>query len=94
MNKTELIDQVAKGTGLSKGAAGGAVSAVFDAITGSLVRGKDVTLIGFGTFRVSRRKSRMGRNPSTGEAIRIAAVKVPTFKSGKSLKDAVNKRKK
>lgn len=94
MNKTELVESVANETGMSKSAAGDAVNAVFSAITSSLVKGKDATIIGFGTFKVSKRKARMGRNPSTGETIKIAASKVPVFKSGKSLKDAVNKRKK
>jgi DNA-binding protein HU-beta len=88
MNKAELIDEVAKVT-CSKKEAGLAVDATLAAIQKSLKKGDSVTLVGFGTFNVSKRKARKGRNPQTGEAIKIAAKKVPVFKAGKGLKDAV-----
>jgi DNA-binding protein HU-beta len=88
MNKAELIDEVAKVT-CSKKEAAEAVNATFAAIQKALKKGDAVTLVGFGTFGVSKRKARKGRNPQTGEAIKIAAKKVPTFKAGKGLKDAV-----
>lgn len=88
MNKAELIDAVAKVT-CSKKEADEAVSATFTAIQKALKKGEDVTLVGFGTFKISKRKARTGRNPQTGAAIKIAAKKVPVFKAGKGLKDAV-----
>jgi nucleoid DNA-binding protein len=88
MNKAQLIDEVAKVT-CSKKEAGLAVDATIAAIQKALKKGDTVTLVGFGTFRVSKRKARKGRNPQTGAAIKIAAKKVPVFKAGKSLKDAV-----
>lgn len=88
MNKAELIDEVAKVT-CSKKEAAEAVNATFAAIQKALKKGDTVTLVGFGTFGVSKRKARKGRNPQTGEAIKIAAKKVPVFKAGKGLKDAV-----
>ncbi|MGV8056726.1 MAG: HU family DNA-binding protein [Smithellaceae bacterium] len=88
MNKAELIDEVAKIT-CSKKEAAEAVNATFAAIQKALKKGDTVTLVGFGTFGVSKRKARKGRNPQTGEAIKIAAKKVPVFKAGKGLKDAV-----
>ena len=88
MNKAELIDEVAKVT-CSKKEAAEAVNATFAAIQKALKKGDAVTLVGFGTFGVSKRKARKGRNPQTGEAIKIAAKKVPVFKAGKGLKDAV-----
>jgi DNA-binding protein HU-beta len=88
MNKSGLIEEVAKVT-CSKKEAGLAVDATFAAIQKALKKGGTVTLVGFGTFRVSKRKARTGRNPQTGKAIKIAAKKVPVFKAGKSLKDAV-----
>jgi nucleoid DNA-binding protein len=88
MNKSELIDEVAKVTSSKKEAAE-AVNATFAAIQKALKKGAAVTLVGFGTFGVSKRKARKGRNPQTGEAIKIAAKKVPTFKAGKGLKNAV-----
>ena len=94
MNKSELIDKVADTADLSKANAGAAINAVLEVITKSLAKGQDVTLIGFGTFKVNKRKARTGRNPQTGETMQIAATKVPAFKSGKSLKDAVSKKKK
>ena len=88
MNKAELIGEVAKVT-CSKKEADEAVSATFAAIQKALKKGDNVTLVGFGTFRVSKRKARKGRNPQTGAVLKIAAKKVPVFKAGKGLKDAV-----
>jgi len=88
MNKGDLIKEVAKFT-CSKKEAVLAVDATLAAIKKSLKKGSTVTLVGFGTFRVSKRKARKGRNPQTGAAIKIAAKKVPVFKAGKGLKDAV-----
>ncbi len=90
MNKSELIDAIAEKADISKAAAGRALDATLDAITGALKEGDQVTLIGFGTFLVRERASRVGRNPRTGEAMTIAAAKIPSFKAGKALKDAVN----
>ncbi len=90
MNKSELIDAIAEKADISKAAAGRALDATLDAITGALKSGDQVTLIGFGTFLVRERASRVGRNPRTGEAMTIAAAKIPSFKAGKALKDAVN----
>lgn len=90
MNKNELISRVADQAGLSKADASKAVDAVFDSITGSLKKGDEVRLVGFGTFSVAKRAASQGRNPRTGEAIRIPASKQPKFKAGKQLKDAVN----
>lgn len=89
MNKTDLINAVAKKSGLSKADAGRALDAALEAITKSLKKGDTVTLVGFGTFSVKKRAARKGRNPRTGAEIKIAAAKVPGFKAGKSLKDAV-----
>ena len=88
MNRAQLVDEVAKVTNTKK-EADAAVSAVFAAIQKALKKGDSVTLVGFGTFSVTKRKARKGRNPQTGEAIKIAARKVPVFKAGKGLKDAV-----
>ena len=88
MNKAQLINEVAKVT-CRKKEAGLAVSATFAAIQKALKKGDTVTLVGFGTFKVSKRKARKGRNPQTGKEIKIAAKKVPVFKAGKGLKDAV-----
>jgi len=90
VNKSELIDAIAEKADISKAAAGRALDATLDAITGALKEGDQVTLIGFGTFLVRERASRVGRNPRTGEAMTIAAAKIPSFKAGKALKDAVN----
>jgi DNA-binding protein HU-beta len=90
MNKGELIDAVAASAGLSRADATKAVDGVLDAVTGALAGGGSVSLVGFGTFSVKSRAARMGRNPRTGEAIQISASKVPGFKAGKALKDAVN----
>ncbi|MBT5065531.1 MAG: HU family DNA-binding protein [Proteobacteria bacterium] len=90
MNKADLIEAVATATDMSKASAARAVDAVVDTITGSLKQGDQVTLVGFGTFLVRDRAARSGRNPQTGEAIKIKASKAPAFKAGKALKDAVN----
>ena len=84
-----MIEKVASGAGLSKADAARAVNATIGSITSALKKGQSVTLVGFGTFKVSRRKARKGRNPRTGEVIAIKAAKVPRFSVGKSLKDAV-----
>ena len=90
MNKSELIDQIAKSADISKAAAGRALDATIGAIKTSLKKGGLVTLVGFGTFYVGKRAARMGRNPQTGAAIKIKAAKVPKFRAGKALKDALN----
>ena len=90
MNKAELIDAVSSKTGLQKAEATRAVDAVFDAVTEALKGGDAVSLLGFGTFVVKARAARTGRNPRTNEPIEIPATKVPGFKAGKALKDAVN----
>lgn len=89
MNKTDLINSVAEATELSKKDATKAVEAVFESITESLRQGEKVQLIGFGNFEVRERAARKGRNPQTGEEIDIAASKVPAFRPGKALKEAV-----
>mgnify|MGYP003385272858 CR=1 FL=1 len=89
MNKSELIDAVAKSTDLSKAAAGRTLDATIEAIKKALKKGDLVTLVGFGTFYVGKRAARNGRNPRTGATIKIKAAKVPKFRSGKGLKDAV-----
>ena len=90
MNKAELVDAVAEGADISKADATRAVDTVVDQITKALQNGDQVTLIGFGTFAVKDRAARTGRNPRTGEPLNIPASKVPGFKAGKALKDAVN----
>ncbi|MCX8506707.1 MAG: HU family DNA-binding protein [Alphaproteobacteria bacterium] len=90
MNKNELIAAVAEHTGMTKVASGEAVDAVFDSITQALKKGEEVRLVGFGTFAVTARKASEGRNPRTGEKIKIKASKQPKFKAGKGLRDAVN----
>jgi len=90
MNKSELIDAVASGADLSKSEAAKAVDGVIGAITQALKSGDQVTVVGFGTFLVRDRAARTGRNPQTGAEIKIPAAKVPAFKPGKALKDAVN----
>ncbi|TDT39384.1 DNA-binding protein HU-beta [Halospina denitrificans] len=89
VNKSELIDAIADSADISKAAAGRALDAMVGSITDSLKQGDQVTLIGFGTFSVKERAARTGRNPQTGQEIKIAASKVPSFKAGKALKDAV-----
>jgi len=90
VNKSEMIDMVAEAADISKAAAGRAVDAVFEGISNTLKNGDSVTLVGFGTFSISNRAARSGRNPRTGETIQIKASKMPKFKAGKALKDAVN----
>ena len=90
MNKTELIDAIARHADISKAAAGRALDAAVNAIKGTLKNGGMVTLVGFGSFYIGRRAARQGRNPRTGAAIRIRSAKVPKFRAGKALKDAVN----
>jgi DNA-binding protein HU-beta len=90
MNKQELIGAVAETTGLSKNDAGKAVEGVFEAIGTALKKGDEVRLVGFGTFSVTKRKASTGRNPRTGEPMKIKASTQPKFKAGKGLKDAVN----
>ncbi len=90
MNKSELIEQIAKSADLSKAAAARALDAAIAAVTSSLKKGGMVTLVGFGTFYVGKRAARTGRNPRTGAALKIKAAKVPKFRAGKGLKDALN----
>jgi DNA-binding protein HU-beta len=90
MNKTELIDQIAEAAEISKAAAGRALDAAVAAVKETLKNGDSVSLIGFGTFYVGERAARTGRNPRTGKALKIKAAKVPKFRAGKGLKDAVN----
>ena len=90
MNKSELIDAIAKSADISKAAAGRALDATVDTVKKALKKGELVTLVGFGTFYVAKRAARNGRNPRTGATIKIKAAKVPKFRSGKGLKDAVN----
>ncbi len=88
LNKSDLVNIVADSVGLTKSSASSAVNLVFDTITKSLKKGNAVSIPGFGSFAVSKRKARNGRNPQTGETIKIKAAKVPKFKAGKGLKDA------
>ncbi len=90
MNKSELIDAIAASADIPKAAAGRALDAMIESIGGALKDGDQVALVGFGTFQVKERAARTGRNPQTGEPIQIKAAKVPGFKAGKALKDAVN----
>ena len=90
MNKNDLVEAVAERTGLAKSDAARAVEAVLGAVTETLQRGEAIALSGFGTFVTKVRPARTGRNPRTGEAIAIAASRVPAFKAGKGLKDALN----
>ncbi len=90
MNKAELIDAVALAADITKASATRAVDAVFDSISAALKKDEQVSLVGFGTFVVRSRAARAGRNPQTGATIEIKAAKVPGFKPGKALKDAVN----
>ncbi len=90
MNKNDLVAAVATTTGLSKSDSANAVDCMLDSITGALKGGKEVRLVGFGTFSVAHRRASEGRNPRTGERIHIPASKQPKFKAGKALKDAVN----
>jgi DNA-binding protein HU-beta len=90
LNKQDMIEQIAQAAEVSKSAAERAVDALVTAIKTSLKKGDMVTMVGFGTFYVGTRKARQGRNPRTGEALKIAAAKVPKFRAGKALKDAIN----
>jgi|TARA_B110000037_G_scaffold195146_1_gene231338 DNA-binding protein HU-beta len=90
VNKQELIENIAESADITKAAAGRALDSMIDSVTGALKEGDSVVLVGFGTFTVRDRAARTGRNPQTGEEIQIAAAKVPAFKAGKALKDAVN----
>jgi len=90
MNKRDLVDAVADATGLGRSAAGEAVEAVLEAVAAGLAAGEAVTVPGFGTFEVRDRAARAGRNPRTGEAIDIAAARVPAFRAGKALRERVN----
>lgn len=90
MNKNELIDAIARHADISKAAAGRALDATVESIRVSLRKGDMVTLVGFGSFYVGKRTARTGRNPRTGDAIQIDAAKVPKFRAGKALKDALN----
>lgn len=89
MNKSELIEHIAKATRLTKVGAGEALEAVIGGISKALKRGEEVALVGFGTFKVRSRAARMGRNPQTGAVINIRATKVAAFKAGKALKEQV-----
>lgn len=90
MNKGDLINKIAGDAGITKGQAESALDALLDGISGALKGGDSVTLVGFGTFSVSKRDARSGRNPQTGETIKIAAKTVAKFKPGKKLSDAIN----
>ena len=94
MNKSEMIDHIAKQADISKAAATRALEAMTGAVKTTLKKGGSVSLVGFGTFAVGERAARTGRNPQTGASIKIKAAKVPKFRPGKALKDALNKRKK
>ena len=90
MNKSDLIDAIADSADISKAAAGRALDAAVEAVKKALKKGDEVTLVGFGSFYVGKRAARTGRNPRTGATIKIKAAKVPKFRAGKGLKDAVN----
>jgi DNA-binding protein HU-beta len=90
VNKSDLVDAIAKSADISKAAAGRALDATVESIKKALKKGDTVSLVGFGTFKVGKRAARTGRNPRTGETIKIKAAKVPKFTAGKGLKDAVN----
>ncbi|WP_026507693.1 HU family DNA-binding protein [Butyrivibrio sp. MC2013] len=92
MNKSELVDAIAKETGLSKKDSDAAVKAFVDTVTKALKKKDKVQLVGFGTFETVKRAARKGKNPQTGAEIKIAASTAPKFKAGKALKDAVNKK--
>lgn len=93
MNKSELIEAIAGHTDLSKAAAGRALEAVLDSIVGAVAKGDSVSLVGFGTFKPSKRAARTGKNPQTGATIKIAAATLPRFSAGAAFKAAVNKKK-
>jgi DNA-binding protein HU-beta len=89
MTKAELVEKMAKDSDISKAAAGKALDSMIDGVKKTLKKGNKVSLVGFGTFSISKRKARTGRNPQTGATIKIAARKVPKFSAGKAFKDAV-----
>ncbi len=89
MQKSNLIEKIANDSSISKAAAARALSSLLSNITAALKKGDRITLVGFGTFSISKRAARMGRNPQTGEAIKIKAAKVPKFSAGKNLKESV-----
>ncbi|HHY0508153.1 TPA: HU family DNA-binding protein [Vibrio parahaemolyticus] len=90
MNKSQLVSHIAHTADISKAKADAALSTILEGISDTLSNGDEVALVGFGTFKVNERAARTGRNPRTGEEIHIAAAKVPAFKAGKTLKEAVN----
>jgi DNA-binding protein HU-beta len=90
MNKAELIEHISKTADISKAAAGRSLEAIIGAVKTQLKKGNDVAIVGFGTFAVTKRAARTGRNPQTNEPIKIKAAKVPKFRAGKGLKDAIN----
>ena len=90
MNKSELVAKIAEGADITKAAAGRALDSLIESVTAELASGGDVALVGFGTYKVNDRAARTGRNPQTGAEIQISAAKVPAFKAGKALKEAVN----
>ncbi|MEW6992771.1 HU family DNA-binding protein [Colwelliaceae bacterium MEBiC 14330] len=90
MNKGELIAKIAEGADITKASAGRALDSLIETVTSELASGGEVALVGFGTYKVNERAARTGRNPQTGAEIQISAAKVPSFKAGKALKDAVN----
>lgn len=90
MNKSELIDAIASKSGLTKAQSAQALDATMESVKEELTKGGSISLVGFGTFSVKERAARTGRNPKTGEPLQIKASKVPSFKAGKGLKDAVN----
>ncbi|MCG7897592.1 MAG: HU family DNA-binding protein [Candidatus Thiodiazotropha lotti] len=90
MNKAELIEAMAESADISKAAAGRALDGMVNAVTEAMKAGDTLSLVGFGTFSVKERAARDGRNPQTGETIKIKASKIPSFKAGKALKDAIN----
>jgi DNA-binding protein HU-beta len=90
VNKSQLIDKIAENADISKAAAGRVLDSYIGAVTDALAQGDTVALVGFGTFSVRERAARTGRNPQTGKEIEISAAKVPSFKAGKALKDAVD----
>ena len=90
MHKSELVAKIAEGADITKAAAGRALDSLIESVTTELASGGDVALVGFGTYKVNDRAARTGRNPQTGAEIQISAAKVPAFKAGKALKEAVN----
>ncbi|MBT2968646.1 MAG: HU family DNA-binding protein [gamma proteobacterium symbiont of Ctena orbiculata] len=90
MNKAELIEAMAESADISKAAAGRALDGMVEAVTNAMKAGDTLSLVGFGTFSVKERAAREGRNPQTGETIKIKASRIPSFKAGKALKDAIN----